>query len=196
VLAVSGGFDMRTPTAGAAAVASRFPHGQLLVVPGIGHSTVDADVSACAALAVHDWMNGRTVPPRCPRPKALVPPVPALPTRTAGRRSGPARTFAVAVTTAREAEAAWLMTAFSGRPKAIPGVFGGRLVLTSGKTFRLVGYSVARGVSLSGKISITKFGPPVAFKGKVAVGGAGASHGVIQLSGGRVRGTIGGKGFG
>ena len=39
VLAVSGGFDMRTPTAGAPSVVARFPQGKLLVVPGIGHST-------------------------------------------------------------------------------------------------------------------------------------------------------------
>ena len=41
MLAVSGGFDMRTPTAGATSVVARFPQGKLLVVPGIGHSTVD-----------------------------------------------------------------------------------------------------------------------------------------------------------
>jgi hypothetical protein len=146
-------------------------------------------------VAVHNWMTGRTAPQRCPRPKALVAPVPALPVHAAGRRAGPARTFALAVTTAREAEAAWLMTTLSGQPRAIPGVFGGRLVLTSANTFRLVGYSVARGISLSGKISVSKFGPPVAFRGKVAVGGAGASHGTIELSGGRFRGTIAGNTF-
>src|SRR5882724_11355363 len=51
MLAVSGGLDLRTPTAGAASVVARFPQGRLLVVPGVGHSTVTADYSGCAAKA-------------------------------------------------------------------------------------------------------------------------------------------------
>ena len=58
MLALSGGFDMRTPTAGATSVVARFPQGRLLVVPGIGHSTLTADYSGCAELAVHTWMTG------------------------------------------------------------------------------------------------------------------------------------------
>lgn len=197
VLAVSGGFDMRTPTAGAQSVVTRFPQGRLLVVPGIGHSTVTADFSACAARAVHSWMTGGAVPAQCARPKALVAPVPALPAPGAARPAHPAtpaKTLAIVTKTLREAEAAWLMTAgASGSTSAIPGVFGGRLVATSAQTFKLVGYSIARGVAVSGAIRITKVGPPLEFQGVVTVAGAGASGGVLGLKGGVLRGTLGGK---
>ena len=46
MLALSGTFDMRTPTANAASVVSQFPQGHLLVVPGIGHSVLTTDPSA------------------------------------------------------------------------------------------------------------------------------------------------------
>jgi hypothetical protein len=80
----------------------------------------------------------------------------------------------------------------SGSTAPVPGVFGGRLVATSGQTFKLVGYSVARGVAVSGSIRITKFGPPLEFEGLVTVAGAGASHGVLGLRAGVLRGTLGG----
>jgi pimeloyl-ACP methyl ester carboxylesterase len=199
VLVVSGGFDMRTPTAGAQSVVSRFPQGQLLVVPGIGHSTVTADFSACAARAVHSWMTGSAVPAQCARPKALVVPVPALPapgSARPARPATPAKTLAIVTKTVREAEAAWLMTAgATGSTAPVPGVFGGRLVATSAQAFKLVGYSIARGVAVSGTIRIAKIGPPLDFQGLVTVSGAGASSGVLGLRAGVLRGTLGGKIF-
>lgn len=66
VLAVDGGFDLRTPAADAIAVASLFPQGHVLVVPGVGHSVLGADVSFCSQRAVHDWMLGTTPPASCP----------------------------------------------------------------------------------------------------------------------------------
>jgi|SRR5471032_1525039 len=199
VLAVSGGFDMRTPTAGAREVISRFPQGRLLVVPGIGHSTVNADFSGCAAQAVHSWMTGGTVPAQCARPKALVVPVPALPAPGSARPGHPAtpgKTLAIATKTVREAEAAWLMTGgVSGSTAPVAGIFGGRLVATSGRSFKLVGYSVARGVAVTGTIRITQAGSPLQFQGVVTVAGAGASNGVLGLRAGLLRGTLGGTVF-
>ena len=52
VLALSGTFDMRTPTANAASVVSQFPQGHLLVVPGVGHSVLTTDPSNCTSNAV------------------------------------------------------------------------------------------------------------------------------------------------
>ena len=190
VLAVSGGFDLRTPTAGAAAVAARFPQGRLLVVAGIGHSTVSADYSGCAVQAVHTWMTGGVPPAECPRAKALVAPVPALPV-SQSRAASPSETLAIATKTLDAAEADWLMTAGStGSTDPVPGVFGGRLT-PSAKSFTLAGYSVARGVALSGKITITRFAPPVDFQGFVTVSGRGASAGVLGLVKGALRGTLG-----
>ena len=199
MLAISGGFDMRTPTEGAASVVARFPQGKLLVVPGIGHSTVTADFSACAARAVHSWMTNAAVPATCARPKALVVPVPALPAPGQARpkhHATPAATFAVVSKTIREAEAAWLMTdGLSGSPARVPAVYGGYLAATSGQTFKLVNYSIARGIAVSGTIKITKAGPPLAFQGTFTISGAGAATGVLGLQSGALRGALGGRLF-
>jgi pimeloyl-ACP methyl ester carboxylesterase len=198
VLAVSGGFDMRTPTAGAASVVAKFPQGKLLVVPGVGHSTVTADFSACAARAVHSWMTGGVVPAGCPRSKPLVVDVPGLPapgTVKPAHPATPAKTLSTVSKTVREAEAAWLMTVgLSGTNDRIPGVFGGYLVGTSGSSFKLVRYSIARGVTVSGDIRITKIGPPIGFQGTLTVGGKGAAGGVLALQGNNgLSGTLGGR---
>ena len=199
VLAISGGFDMRTPTEGAASVVARFPQGKLLVVPGIGHSTVTADFSACAARAVHSWMTNAAVPTTCARPKALVVPVPALPPPGAAKpkhRATPAATFAIVSKTVREAEAAWLMTdGLSGSPDRVPAVYGGYLVATSGQTFKLVRYSIAHGVEVSGTLKITKSGPPLVFQGTFTISGAGAATGVLGFQNGVLRGALGGRLF-
>ncbi len=199
MLAISGGFDMRTPTAGAASVVARFPQGKLLVVPGIGHSTVTADFSACAARAVHSWMTNAAVPTTCARPKALVVPVPALPPPGQAKPkhpAGPTATYTIATKTIREAEAAWLMTdGLSGSGARVPALYGGYLVGSSGQAFRLVNYSIVHGVALSGTVKIAKSGPPLVFQGTVTVTGAGASRGILGLQNGVLRGALGGRFF-
>jgi pimeloyl-ACP methyl ester carboxylesterase len=196
VLAVSGGFDMRTPTAGAASVVALFPQGKLLVVPGVGHSTVTADFSGCAAKAVHTWMTGGAPPSECPRSQPLVAPVPALPVLPArpGRPASPAATLAIVRATLKEAEAVWLMTSgVTGSTTPVPGIYGGRMTSPSGTSFKLAGYTVTQGVSLSGTIKIAKGGPPLAFEGLLTVSGKRAAPGVLGLKGGSLRGTLGGK---
>ncbi len=193
VLAVSGGFDMRTPTAGAISVVSRFPQGHLLVVPGVGHSTVTADPSGCAALAVRNWFLNGAVPGPCTRSKPIVPPVPALPPLGPVKLKplGALQTYAIASKTIREAEALWI--AAGAGP--VPGVYSGKLVPTS-NGFTLTRYSIARGVELSGKLRIPKSGLPLTFEGTLTVGGAGAAPGIIGLSGTSLRGTLGGRNVG
>ena len=94
VLALSGELDLRTPTADAASVVSRFPHGHLLVVPGTGHSVLSSP-SECAASAVSDWLDGKPVPKRCPAVHAYLDPIAAFPTATAAPATpaGPPRTL-------------------------------------------------------------------------------------------------------
>ena len=191
VLAVSGGFDMRTPTASAAAVVARFPQGQLLVVPGVGHGAVTSD-----AKAVHTWMTGGVPPTACPRSQPLVAPVPALPALSARplRPVSPAATLAIVKATLKEAEAAWLMTdGLSGSDAPVPGIYGGRLTSPSPTSIVLARYTVARGVSISGKIKIAKVGPPFDFEGSLTVSGARAAGGLLGLKGSSLRGTLGGK---
>jgi pimeloyl-ACP methyl ester carboxylesterase len=191
VYAVSGGIDLRTPTAGAESVVARFPQGKLLVVPGIGHSTVTADYSGCAAKAVHTWMTGGAAPSQCAPVKALLAPVPALPVSPT-RAASPAETLAIATKTLDEAQAAWLMTGgLTGSSSSVPGIFGGRLKPTSDRAFTLTGYSVARGVALSGTIKVTRFAPPMQFEGIVTVSGRGVAEGILGLTNGALRGTLG-----
>ncbi|HEX7525357.1 MAG TPA: alpha/beta fold hydrolase, partial [Gaiellaceae bacterium] len=60
VLALSGGFDMRTPTSDATSVVALFPQGHLLVVPGIGHGILESG-AACPEEAVRSWLSGKSV---------------------------------------------------------------------------------------------------------------------------------------
>ncbi len=194
MLAVSGGFDMRTPTASAQAVAALFPQGRVLVVPGVGHSTVTADPSFCAARNVRAWILGTAVVNQCPKAGPYLNTVPAFaPVRTTKptRAANAAQTLALAAKTIREAEGIWLMT-FGGE-NGVPGLYSGRLVATAPRTFTLVRYSVMPGVELSGKVRFVKFGPPLQFDGTVTVGGAGAAHGLLGLSGDKVGGTLDGQ---
>jgi pimeloyl-ACP methyl ester carboxylesterase len=190
VLALSGGFDMRTPTAGAAAVVSRFPHGHLLVVPGVGHSVLTTDLSGCAIVAVRDWLDGKSVPDRCRRTSPIVPAVPAFPSSPTGQAADSSRTVQIVARTMREAEATWLMG--NGVGAQLPGLYGGKLVATRDGEFTLAGYSIARGVTLTGTVKASMVLPPMAFRGVLTVGGPAAVHGVLKLAGGKLSGTLGG----
>jgi pimeloyl-ACP methyl ester carboxylesterase len=194
VLAVSGAFDMRTPTTSAIEMVSRFPQGRLLVVPGIGHSVVGADPSGCAINAVRSWMTGGPVPEQCPRPKPLVAPIPALPAPGVAnptRPNGPLATYALASKTLREAIATWV----TASQATVPGIYGGRIV-PSARAFTLTRYSITRGVTLTGRIRLTKTGLPLTFEGTVTVGGPAASPGILGLKGNSLRGTLGGRAVG
>jgi len=191
VLALSGGFDMRTPTQNAVSVVSQFPQGQLLVVPGVGHSVTTADPSACAAQAVRAWILGGTAPSSCPRPAPIVTTVPALPApgpASPTQPRSPLATYAIAAETVREAEAAWLMSA----PASVPGIYGGKF-LSGQRAITLQRYSIAHGVQVSGTLRLTKTDLPLTFTGTVTVGGPGASAGILGLSGTSLRGTLGGQ---
>jgi hypothetical protein len=155
----------------------------------VGHDAVDADLSFCAAQAVHDWMVGGQPASTCPRPSAIVPVVPAYPSGTPPKTAAsPSRTVVLTAQALRDAEAIWLMTA-SGQQVA--GVFGGKLQ-ASGRGFTLVRYSVSPGVQLSGKIKITGTGLPLKFEGVVTVGGASAANGILGISPGKIGGTLDG----
>ncbi len=190
VLAVNGGFDMRTPTASAVQVVSRFPQGRLIVVPGVGHSVLGADPSFCAARAVRQWILGAPFSDQCARPRPMVEPIGAYPAATGTKAVGAVATLEIATKTVRDAQALWLTT--SGGPgEARAGLYGGRLVTTD-DGFRLDRYSIAPGVQLSGTIDVTGFGPPFTFEGVVTVGGARAASGLLGVVGGTLAGTLDG----
>jgi hypothetical protein len=190
---------MRTPTSGAQSVVARFPQGRLLVVPGVGHSTVTADPSGCAVNAVRTWINGGVPPAACPRVNPLVIPVPALPKPGVAkpRHALSARaTYTDVRETIDDAQALWLMTGgSSGKPFAVPGVYGGT-ELAGGRTIKLVNYAIAHGVTVSGTLTYKSFGPPLVFQGAVTVGGPAAAHGVLGLNGASLKGSLGGRAIG
>jgi pimeloyl-ACP methyl ester carboxylesterase len=193
VLAVSGGFDMRTPTENANAVLSRFPQGRLLVVPGVGHSAITADPSGCALNAVRTWILGGSPPASCPRKPPFLDPLDAFPAGRTTGKDGPAATYTLAAKTVREAEAAWFLASSDGSSGSVAGIYSGRLVQTGSRTFKLVGYSIAPGVTVSGSLRQTSDGPPLGFQGLLTVGGRSAAQGSLGLVDGSLRGTLGGK---
>jgi pimeloyl-ACP methyl ester carboxylesterase len=189
VLALSGGFDMRTPTANAVSVVARFPHGHLLVVPGVGHSVTTTDPSGCAANAVRAWVQTGAAPVlQCPRGEPIVRTISSLPAAKTTAKLAPVATYAIASKTIREAQAAWLMASDS----PVAGIYSGKLVPGS-RGFTLTRYAIARGVELSGTFRLVSTDLPVTFQGTVKVSGASASTGILGLSGNSVKGTLGGR---
>ena len=83
--------------------------GELLVVPGVGHSTVTADPSGCAIQSLRLWMTGGTPPAQCPRSLPILPPIPALPAGKVPAKPWSAlTTYSIASKTIAEAEASWI----------------------------------------------------------------------------------------
>ena len=191
VLALSGGFDMRTPTASAQSVIAQFPQGQLVVVPGVGHSVALADPSGCALRAVHNWMSGAVAIGQCPRSPFLVAPLAAFP--KAVEHAGPQTTLAIVDKTLREAEATWLMATDAASPAPVPGLAGGTLTLVGDSTFRLSGYALVPGVAVNGTITLAERRTvELSFQGAITVAGAAAAKGRLQLVGSKLSGTLGG----
>lgn len=190
VLAVNGGFDMRTPPPSAVSVVQRFPRGRLIVVPGVGHSVLGADPSFCAARAVRKWMLDAEFSDQCARPRPLVEPIAPYPAPTRNGRIGAAATLAIATATVQDAEALYLSA--GGNPGTRrAGLYGGRIIVTE-DGFRLDRYSIVPGVQLSGTVDLTGFGPPLIFEGVVTVGGPRAASGLLGFVGGRLAGTLDG----
>jgi pimeloyl-ACP methyl ester carboxylesterase len=195
VLAVSGGIDLRTPTANAVSVVNQFPQGRLIVVPGVGHSVLSADFSYCSQRAVRAWILGTLQAPvqaACPRVKPLVRTVPTFPSSPA--KASAKSTLTIAAKTVREAEATFLQLLFTSEPITPRGLYGGKLTLAkSGAAFTLTKYAVAPGVFVSGKITFVALGPPSTYKGTIKVSGPRALAGSLKITAkGGISGTLGG----
>jgi len=203
VLVLSGSRDLRTPTAQAAAVASRFRQGRLLIVPGVGHSVLGADLTNCADTAVKTWLAGGVPPNRCNRVPPLIAPIAAFPASIAALEPAGApglrgRTIVAVSRTVREAAATWgvAVTGFASAPRSIAGPFGGA-ILISGLGFSLSRYSAVPGLEVTGKLAI--FRPlagsifPLRFVGSVKVGGSKAAHGRLRVGTSKLAGTLGGR---
>ncbi|TML28468.1 MAG: alpha/beta hydrolase [Actinobacteria bacterium] len=192
MIAIDGGFDLRTPVQNAIDVQTRFPHGKLLVVRGVGHSVTGADASGCSQNYVRQWILGTLNAPDQAECAQRVQPV-AKVLKTFPKR--PARitaaTLATVGKTLREAEATFWFN-FS---TPVRGLFGGKLTpARSGLSFTLARYSLAPGVLVSGKLSFVDLGPPSTFKGTVKVSGSAAVAGTLKVAKtGRITGSLGGR---
>jgi len=195
VLAVNGGFDMRTPVSNALTVVDQFPQGRLIVVPGVGHSVLTADLSYCSQRAVRAWILGTLNAPTravCPRVAPLVKILGVFPKHPTVRTAQ--ATLAAASKTMREAEATWLQILFSSSNISPRGLYGGKLVNgTSADGFTLTRYSVAPGVLLSGTIKLLDIGPPFTFRGTVHVTGPAVAAGTLRFDKNAVTGTLAGR---
>jgi pimeloyl-ACP methyl ester carboxylesterase len=196
VLAVSGGYDLRTPVANAVSVVNQFPQGRLIVVPGVGHSVLTADFSYCSQRAVRAWILGQLQAPTqaaCPRVQPLAKVVGAFPAKPA--KPTAQSTLTIAGKTLREAEATFLQMLFATTQFTPRGLYGGKLVNSkAGDSFTLTTYALAPGVFVSGKISFVDIGPPSTYKGTVRISGRGAVAGTLTITAkGVISGKLGGK---
>ncbi len=192
MIAIDGGFDLRTPVANAVSVERQFPQGKLLIVPGVGHSVTGTDFSGCSQNYVRSWILGTLSAPKEAQCAQRVPPLVkilgAFPRRIART---PGATLAAVGKTLREAQATWI-DLFG--PSSERGLYGGKLTASkNGKTFTLTRYSLAPGVSVSGKITLVAFGPPSTYRGTVRIAGSAAVGGTLTIAKtGKISGTLGG----
>jgi pimeloyl-ACP methyl ester carboxylesterase len=192
MIAIDGGFDLRTPVVNAEAVMNQFPQGKLLVVPGVGHSVTTADVSGCSQNYVRSWiLDTLNAPKEAQCSQRVLPlikilgPFPRRPAHTAGA------TLAAVGKTLREAEATWLDVTTASEH----GLYGGTLKpLKAAPSFKLKNYSLAPGVTVTGTITFAALGPPTMYKGTVHVAGPAAVAGTLTINkAGRINGTLGGR---
>ena len=206
VLLVNGDRDLRTPLANAFVVASRFPHAQITVVPGVGHSVIGGgDYTRCADNAVRAWLTGAVPTPRCPRVAPLVAPIPAFPRSIAGiapvgATGARGRTLAAVIRTVKESGASWLLApgGGAGGSISIAGPYGGRLrPAQDDPAFNLNRYTTVPGVQVSGRLELVfatfRAVIPFRFEGTVTVRGPKAIRGTLDFSATTVSGTLGGR---
>jgi pimeloyl-ACP methyl ester carboxylesterase len=201
-LILSGAQDLRTPTAGAEALARRIAGAQLLVVPYTGHSVLGADFSGCAQAAVKAFFSAAPVSPcasDAPNPFA---PTPITPTRLAyvkpvGGVAGRAgSTLAVVLGTIldleRQVVGATLQAAQQLPSGASFGGLRGGYARIGASSLRLHGLSFVPGVQLTGALPIVKGHLRPA---SVRVEGPLAARGSVRIGAPVVSGTLGGRHF-
>jgi pimeloyl-ACP methyl ester carboxylesterase len=201
-LILSGEQDLRTPTAGAKAVAALIPDAQVLTVPFTGHSVLGSDFSGCAEAAVGAFFTSTPVHP-CTTTVNIFAPTPVAPRKLAyvhsppGLDGKPGRTLTAVldaiVDLDRQVVAATLQ-AEQELPSgsSFGGLRGGYARLTSSAA-SLRNFSFVSGVKLSGTFPVKNHELQPA---TLRVSGARAAAGSVRLSTDkRVTGTLGGRRF-
>jgi pimeloyl-ACP methyl ester carboxylesterase len=185
-LLLQGEEDLRTPPSASAAVAARLPQAQRVVVPGVGHAVVAADLSGCGQRRLHDFLDGRSVAGRCPRVPTGVPPVEVPPVRFAAMRTRPGLPARAGRTI--DAVRATLVDVAAAASLAVPGggLRGGRYTV-AGTRLVLVDVVVVPGVRVSGRIGFSG-------TADLRVTGGAAARGRLRLDErGRLTGRLSGR---
>ena len=200
-LILSGAQDLRTPTAGAEALAGRIPGSQLEVVPYTGHSVIGSDFSGCAQAALKAFFTTGAAPP-CRASRDPFAPTPITPTKLAfvkpvgGVKGRAGSTLAVALDTIVDLERQ-VIGATLQAAQALPsgssfgGLRGGYARISS-SALRLHRLSLVAGVQLSGTFTIVKGRLRPA---NLRVEGSLAARGTVRIGAPVVSGTLGGRRF-
>jgi pimeloyl-ACP methyl ester carboxylesterase len=203
-LILSGGQDLRTPTANARSVAKLIPDAQLVTVPYTGHSVIGSDLTGCARSALAAFFAGAPVS-ACHASTNRFPPAPAAPlsvsglATTGGVPGGAGRTLSASVKTIRDLERMVVVLGLSFGEIPVGAHFGGlrggdaRVTKTSVVLHR---YAYLPGVQLSGTVSTSLLLKAKGSASSLTVGGGAAAAGRLRLSSGhRVAGVLGGRRF-
>ena len=197
MLALSGGFDMRTPTAGAAVGRRAVPAGPPARRPRRRPQRRSPPTRPAAPIhAVRNWILDATPfrPRRARGRSSSSRRSPPYPPATTPRHLGPAATYAIASKTLREAEASWLLVdgapPFALRRRALRAGSSSRRQLRV--QARLV--RIAPGVTISGPVRISRTATCRSRStARSPCSGASASAGVLGLVKSSLKGTLGGK---
>jgi len=198
-IVLSGGQDLRTPTAGALAVAARSPSATTVVAPGWGHDLTDN--LACADAQVARLLAGKAVQANACRSVSVglvIAPFPAPATTIStlsptGARGNPGRVAHAARFSIQDA----LSEVNAGLDSGLSGIQGVRSGFMSaggstGGIAKFRAYSDTKGVAITGSLAVKGN----AITGRVSVNGPGRLDGWLDLHnrGGRVwySGSIGG----
>jgi hypothetical protein len=201
-LILSGGQDLRTPTAGARKLAASIPDAQVLVVPRTGHSVLGTDFSGCAQGAVSTFFAGSPVQP-CAATPDIFAPTPIIPTQlgalapAAGVPGRPGRTLTAVLDTILDLNRQVIGATLQAN-QALPagssfgGLHGGYAKLGAASV-RLHRLTFVAGVELSGTFPVKEGRLQTA---TIHIGGAAAANGAVRLGSGRlVSGVLGGRRF-
>ncbi len=207
-LVLGGAVDLRTPIENDKGLVARLPRASSVVIPNVGHSVLDSDLSGCADDAARLFFADKPVPAQCSRTSrdiqdllaVLFPPTPVAP-RSIAELGTPRRLSGKAGRTVRAVELSFfdaivslLGSTFEGgeRVTRIGGLRNGRLIARSRPKvrLRLDRYSYVPGVWVSaalGDLSRNRL--------HLRVGGPHAARGRVTFRIGRdlITGRVGGK---
>jgi pimeloyl-ACP methyl ester carboxylesterase len=200
-LILSGAQDLRTPTTGAEAVASRIPGSQLVVVPYTGHSVLGSDFSGCAEAAVKSFFTTGTTT-ACDGSRNPFAPTPITPRKLAyvkpvgGVRGRAGSTLAVVLDTIIDLEQQ-VIGATLQAAQALPsgssfgGLRGGYARVNS-SSLRLHRVAFVPGVEISGTFKVVGGHLRPA---DLRVEGTLAAKGTVRVGAPKLTGTLGGHRF-